>query len=143
VARYLEACEDAYLVFSCPFFAFSERKRASRNRKYYPVDTGLRRVAVTKTGADRGKELECAVHLALRREFGQVFYWRGRGEVDFVVHTRGKVIPIQVTWDGPSDRHHRVLEEFYDRFPQAEEMTYVTAAEFESSLERVAQLSRR
>jgi hypothetical protein len=44
------------------------------------VDTGLRRVVVTRTGQDRSKALECAVHLALRRQLGQVFYWR-----DFLV----------------------------------------------------------
>ena len=38
-------CEQAYLLFSCPWFAFSERKRLHRNRKYYPVDTALRRVS--------------------------------------------------------------------------------------------------
>ncbi|MBN1947541.1 MAG: ATP-binding protein [Bradymonadales bacterium] len=134
-AGYLSACEAAYLVLSCPFFAFSERRRASRNRKYYPVDTGLRRVVVTRTGPDRGKALECAVHLALRKRFGQVFYWRERGEVDFVLHDQGRIIPVQVTWEGAGDRHHRAMEMFYERFPQAEETVWVTAEGFESALE--------
>lgn len=136
-SSYLEACEAAYLLFSCPFFAFSERKRASHNRKYYPVDSGLRRVVVTRTGEDRGKALECATHLALRRRFGQVFYWRERGEVDFVVQSRGRVIPVQVTWDAAAERHHRALESFYERFPQAEEAIFVTADTFETALARL------
>ena len=132
---YLEACEDAYLLFSCRYFAFSERKRASRNRKYYPVDTGLRRVVATRLGNDRGKALECAVHLALRRRFGrQVFYWREKGEVDFVVHADGRILPVQATWDEPGERHHRALEAFYERFPQAEEAIFVTAERFEEAL---------
>jgi predicted AAA+ superfamily ATPase len=127
---YLEAAEAAYLLFSCPYFAFSERKRASRNRKYYPVDTGLRRVVVTRTGEDLGKSLECAVHLLLRRRFGRVSYWRDRGEVDFVVQDRGRIIPVQVSWEGPTDRHHRAMADFYERFPQAEETVFVTAENF-------------
>ena len=35
VGAYLSACESSYLLFSVPFFAFSERKRSSCNRKYY------------------------------------------------------------------------------------------------------------
>ena len=138
VGAYVEACEAAYLLFSVPWFAFSERKRAARNRKYYPVDTALRRVVVTPIGADDGKALECAVHLALRRRFGPtIFYWRGRGEVDFVVHAEGRIVPVQVTWATPEERHHAALDAFYEEFPQAEEAVFVTAKTFETSLSRL------
>ncbi len=133
-ASYLEACEAAYLLFACPYFAFSERKRASRNKKYYPIDTGLRRMVVTRTGHDRGKMFECAVYLALRRMGADISYWRGKGEVDFVVRTRGTFVPIQVSWEGPCERHHRALEEFYETFPQAEEAIFVGPDEYESGL---------
>ncbi len=134
---YVEACESAYLLFSCPFFAFSERRRASRNRKYYPVDPGLRRVVVSRAGADRGKALECATHTALRRRFGQVSYWRERGEVDFVVQDEGRILPVQVSWDGPTERHHRAMESFYERFPQAEETVWISVDTFEEELDRL------
>ena len=131
-AGYLAACEAAYLLFCVPYFAFSDRKRSARNRKYYPVDTGMRRMAVTRTGADRGKLLECAVHLELRRRGLRPAYWRGRGEVDFVVTTERDITPIQVSWDAPTDHHHRALEEFYETFPQAGEALLVGPAEFEA-----------
>lgn len=134
---YLEACEAAYLLFACPYFAFSDRKRASRNRKYYPIDTGLRRVVVTRGGADLGKSLECATYLALRRRFGEVSYWREQGEVDFVVAANGRVVPVQVTWAEPLERHHRALDQFYERHPQAEEAVFVTGARFEEALSLV------
>ncbi|HWL41904.1 MAG TPA: ATP-binding protein [Ilumatobacter sp.] len=129
-AGYLEACEDAYLLFGVPFFAYSERKRAAYNRKYYPVDPGLRRVAVTRTGDDLGKALECATHTVLRRRHGEVYYWRGAGEVDFVVTDGDRETPVQVTWDGPQERHHRALEAFYEAFPRANEALIVTADTF-------------
>lgn len=132
VAAYLEACEAAYLLFPVPYFAWSDRKRAARQRKYYPVDTALRRVAVTRTGAVRGKALECATHLALRRKYGQVSYWRDAGEVDFVVMRDGAPVPVQVTWDAPEPRHGRALEAFYEAHPNAGEAIVVTAASFEA-----------
>lgn len=120
--NYLDATESAYLLFGCQFFAYSERKRASHNKKYYPVDVGLRRVVVTKTGSDRGKALEIATYIALRRTFPSVYYWRKRGEVDFVaVSSDGAITPVQVSWDGATERHLKALDEFYEEFPQSNE----------------------
>jgi len=130
VSAYLDACEGAYLLFSVPFFAFSERKRAHRNRKYYPVDTGLRGVVVTPTGRDLGKALECATHLQLRRRFDDVSYWRGEGEIDFVVQDGRRIVPVQVTWEEPTERHHAALEAFYESFPMADEAVFVTKESF-------------
>jgi hypothetical protein len=66
VATYIGYREDAYLVGQCPFFSFSERQRIRRNSKFYPVDSGLRRAVVTKTGLDIGKDFEVNVYLTMR-----------------------------------------------------------------------------
>jgi predicted AAA+ superfamily ATPase len=92
---------------------------------------------VTPGGADRGKSLECATYLALRRRYGEVSYWRDGGEVDFVVRVNGRIVPVQVTWTEPLDRHHRALESFYERHPQADEAVFVTAARFEDALSAI------
>ncbi len=131
---YLQAAEDAYLIFACPYFAWSERKRLARNRKYYPIDTGLRRVSVTRTGEDRGKALECATFLELRRRFETVYYWKSRGEVDFIVEVRGVPTPIQVTWEGPTERHREAADEFQEAHPQAGEVVFVTQESFDEDL---------
>lgn len=130
VALYVDAIENAYLAFACPYFAWSEKKRAVRNKKYYPVDTGLRRIAMTRTGSDRGKMLECATYLLLRRRHRDVYYWRGRGEIDFVVLQEGDPVPVQVSWDGPTERHHKALDEFYETHPRGREAVFVTAESF-------------
>ena len=130
VSAYLEACEQAYVLFSCPWFAFSERKRSQRNRKYYPVDTALRRVSVTRTGSDAGKALECATFVELRKRYRDVFYWRAAGEVDFVIQSGGTPTPIQVTLDGATERHLRSLDAFYEAFPHSGEAVVVTMENF-------------
>jgi uncharacterized protein len=112
VKTYVNAFELAYLSISCPFFTFSERKSQVRPRKYYPIDLGLRNSVVTRGGQDVGKKLECAVLLHLRRSFRNVYYWRGRGEVDFVVQTPEGLLPIQVTEGDEKTRHLAALEEF-------------------------------
>jgi len=97
---YIDAAESAYLVLGATYFAYSARRQLARHRKFYPVDTGLRRAVVTATGEDRGKQLECAAYLLLRRRFRTVHFWRGEGsgagEVDFVVERAGEVLAIEV-----------------------------------------------
>ena len=137
VSAYLEACEQAYLLFSCPWFAYSERRRLQRNRKYYPVDTALRRVTVTRTGRDAGKALECLTFVELRKRFRDVFYWRAAGEVDFVVQTGDGPTPVQVTLVGATERHLRSLDAFYENFPHAAEAVVVTMDNFTEALARL------
>jgi predicted AAA+ superfamily ATPase len=127
---YIDAAESAYLAIGCPFFAWSARKRLARNRKFYPIDTGLRRVAVSAVGRDRGKQLECAALLLLRRRFGRVSYWRTKGEVDFVVEGPRGPIPVQVSWETTTDRARRAVDEFHAAHPTAAEAVFVTSASF-------------
>ena len=133
--RRLPAIQVIWLVIGMALFR--NQAITIRNRKYYPIDTGLRRVVVTQTGKDRGRALECAVYLALRRRFGEVFYWRDRGEVDFVVHSQGRILPIQVSVNEPTERHHRAMDAFYERFPQADEAQFITTENFSSELDRL------
>ncbi|WP_028573096.1 ATP-binding protein [Desulfonatronum lacustre] len=135
VSHYLQACEDAYLTFSCSYFAYSEAKRVRHNRKYYAIDTGLRRAISTRVGQDLGKDFENLVYLTLRRKTTEISYWKGKGEVDFVVNTPAGITPIQVTYGEPQQRHDNALEEFYHQFPHANEAIYVTPESFEELLD--------
>lgn len=134
VKTYLEACEHAYLLFACPFFTFSEKKRQIKQKKYYPIDTGLRYAITSTKERDLGKSLEILTFLHLKKNYEQVFYWEEpmKGEVDFVVVDKGKTIPYQVTWKGPEPRHEKALENFYETFPDAEEAVFITEKSAES-----------
>lgn len=131
---YVEAAESAYLAMACPYFAWSARKRLARNRKFYPIDTGLRRVCVGTTGRDRGKQLECAAFLLLRRRFGHVSYWRSRGEVDFVIDHNGMPTPVQVSWTEATDRARAAVDEFQSSHPHAGEAVFITAESYDAGV---------
>lgn len=130
IGSYLEAAENAYLCFACQFYTFSESQRSHRNKKYYAIDNALRRAVVTPTGNDLGKDLENAVFLELRRRHKNVYYWKAKAEVDFVVESSRGLLPIQVSLDGPKERHQRALEEFYSEFPNAADPVFVTLDAF-------------
>ncbi len=127
VAHCLEACEQAYLLFGCPHFSYSERQSAHRNKKYYPIDTALHRAVSGTGGRDRGKALETFVFLSLRRRALPVGYWRDGSEVDFVVRSGKSVIPVQVSWEGEQERHKLALRQFYERHPHALDPIFVEA----------------
>ena len=91
-------------------------------------------MAVTATGRDRGKQLECATFLLLRRRFDRVWYWRARGEIDFVVEGPAGPVPVQVTWDEITERARRAVDEFHAAHPTAAEAVFVTAASFEAGV---------
>jgi predicted AAA+ superfamily ATPase len=125
VSLYIKALEDAYLIFSCPFFAFSEAKRQRNNKKYYAIDTGLRRAVSTRLGRDEGKDFENFVFLSLRRRTKEIYYWRGKGEVDFVVKTKQGYTPIQVSTAEAQPRHESALIAFHQEFQNATEALLV------------------
>ncbi len=127
VKSYLEACEQAYLLFSCPFFSFSEKKRQSKQKKYYPIDPGLRHAVTNTSGRDYGKSLELLMYLYLKQNHDQVYYWQEihKGEVDFITVDGQSITPYQVTWNGKEPRHEKALAYFYESFPQANEPVFV------------------
>ncbi len=125
--HYIEMSEASYLVGSCSYFSYSSRQSNTRNKKYYPIDTGLRNAVVTKVGQDLGKHLETLFYWHLRKEHGpSVHYWRNKGEVDFVIRSGSEIQPYQVSWDGIKDRHEKALDNFYQQFPQANDPVLVT-----------------
>jgi predicted AAA+ superfamily ATPase len=131
---YLEACEQAYLIFTCEYFAFSIKKRLARNKKFYPIDSGMRAAINTSATKDLGKGLEQLVFLRLKQLYRKVYYWREKGEVDFVTFENKKITPYQVSWEGEQPRHQKALEEFYTAFPQAEEAIFIHKENFATAL---------
>jgi len=70
--------------------------------------------------------------LSLRRTTPDISYWKGKGEVDFVVNTQRGVTPIQVTYGEPQPRHEEALDEFFQQFPNSSDPIYVTPENFDT-----------
>jgi len=48
----------------------------ARQKKYYPIDSGLRNAVASTAGRDFGKNLELMVYLQLRQTNDNVYYWQ-------------------------------------------------------------------
>jgi predicted AAA+ superfamily ATPase len=127
VNHYLQACEDAYLIFSCPFFAYSENQRQRHNREYYSIDTSLCRSIVTQRTTDYGKDFENPVYLGLRAKTKDIAYWRGG-----LCSPDGSRDHTNTSHSGcPQVRHKDALAEFHRKFSHATEALFVTPDSFE------------
>lgn len=96
------AC-DIFMFIRIGSYSKSLQKIESSQPKYYCIDNGLRDAVLLPQSDDNGKKLENTVFLQLYRQrtpIDRIFYFRGKGECDFVVQ-RGVEIErlIQVTWD--------------------------------------------
>jgi len=106
--RYYKHFIESMLVFEVRKFAESAYARVRNPAKIYLFDTGLcRRV----TSEDRGRLLENAVFLELRRKGHDIFYFGEKRECDFIVRLTDKGFsPVQVCYELNEKNRKREIE---------------------------------
>jgi uncharacterized protein len=91
VINFISYFENAYLVFTVPRFSYSYKQQQVNPKKIYSIDNGFSSCNSASFSKDRGKMLENAVFLELRRRFKDIFYFKGKGECDFIIKEKGKI----------------------------------------------------
>jgi len=103
VHRWLNLLETSYLLVRLPAYAVNRTKRLIKAPKIYWGDAGVA-LHLAETGQPAGAHLENVVLQDLlawrdaRLERAEIGYWRTAigEEVDFVIETGGKLLPIEV-----------------------------------------------
>lgn len=103
VHRYLNLLEISYLLVRLPAYAVNRTKRLIKSPKLYWGDTGVA-LHLAEGAAPGGAHLENLVLQDLlawrdaRLDRAEVFYWRTAigEEVDLVIETGGRLLPIEV-----------------------------------------------
>ena len=91
VMDYISWFEDSYLLFTVPKFSWSLKSVAINPKKVYVIDTGFGDANSLSFSNDTGRLFENAVYLQLRRTYKELYYFREKGECDFVVKESNKV----------------------------------------------------
>ena len=108
IASYITYFEDAYLFFSIPRFSYSLKQQVKNPKKIYGIDTGLISNLSMSFTKDQGRLLENMVFIHIKRLGKEIFYFRQKGECDFIVTKNKKVeMAIQVCFDLNSDNFRR------------------------------------
>jgi uncharacterized protein len=129
VIEYISYLEDSYLLFFVPKFSYSLKVQSINPRKVYAVDTGLINANSLSFTDDNGRKLENMVYLHLRRLYSDIYYFSEKGECDFIVSDRGKIIKcVQVCYDLNIDNLDRELNGLFEalEFFKLKEGTIVT-----------------
>ena len=100
--------EDSYLLFTVPRFEYSLKKQRVNPKKAYSVDTGLSAANSASFSADSGRALENAVFLHLRRKHREIFYFKRKGECDFIAR-ENKLAAFQACYELTEDNKEREL----------------------------------
>jgi predicted AAA+ superfamily ATPase len=85
VSDYLNWLEDTYILFLLPRFSWSPKSVLVNPRKVYAIDTGFVQANTLSRSADSGRLLENIVYLHLRQKIKELYFFREKGECDFVV----------------------------------------------------------
>ncbi|MFH0922753.1 MAG: ATP-binding protein [Candidatus Micrarchaeota archaeon] len=113
VIDYASFLQDSFLLFAVQKFDYSYKKRLIGPKKIYAVDTGLAKNLSSAFSEDKGRLLENAAYLELRKRHGRdsVFFYKGVKECDFVVREKNALTQaIQVAYSLDSDNKKRELD---------------------------------
>lgn len=88
---YFSFLKDAYLLDFVPMFSHSLKVQARNPKKVYVMDMGLYSEISVSISENMGRRLENLVFLHLRRKDKQIFYFKDRGECDFVTMENNSV----------------------------------------------------
>lgn len=89
--EYFSYLKDAYLLEFIPIFNHSLKVQARNPKKVYVMDMGIYTENSVSTSDNMGRRLENLVFLHLRRNYKHIFYYKDRGECDFITMEKNTV----------------------------------------------------
>jgi predicted AAA+ superfamily ATPase len=120
VKEYIAYLNSAYLFFELVRFDFSVKKQLGSPRKIYVVDTAFSMLGGFSLSPDKGRFLENVVFIELKRRGGEVYYYSGTRECDFILKCRRRMTgAIQVCHElneGNREREYEGLLEAMEEF---------------------------
>ena len=101
VRHYTGYMAETYMIREVPKHSFKVSEQLRNPRKIYVMDNGLRNAVSYRFSEDLGRLAENAVYWRLVGQEGDIFYYKNRGEVDFLVRKGMQVTDlIQVSMIG-------------------------------------------
>jgi predicted AAA+ superfamily ATPase len=111
VSDYLSWLEDSYVLFFLPRFSWSAKTSSVNPRKVYAIDNGMINANSLSFTKDKGRLLENTIYLFLRQTYSSIFYFREKGECDFVVFKNDKsIMLIQVCEEVQNENKDREIK---------------------------------
>ncbi len=128
IMEYLSFLEDAGILFLVPLFDYSLKRQNVNPKKAFCIDNGLRNAVAFTFSKDEGKLAENLVFIELKRRQKEVYYWKNKGEVDFVIkNTDNTLEAINVSYSNEiNERENKNLLEFKHKFRNTKKLLILT-----------------
>ncbi|HEV2403531.1 MAG TPA: ATP-binding protein [Candidatus Saccharimonadales bacterium] len=110
VKSYIDYLENSWLFFVLNKYAYSVKEQQIAAKKIYSIDTGLIRSVAFAFSENKGKAMENAAFLQLRRTAGDFYYFKtsfGR-EVDFFLPATKTFVQVTLQLDSEDTREREV-----------------------------------
>ena len=121
VKKYAPYFEEVFLFFVVPYFSWKIKTTIKKDMKCYSIDTGLRNAVSFKFSEDLGKLAENIVLIELKRRAKEVYFWKGKKEVDFIVREKNKLTAINITYTNDIPKREKEgLLEFKEKYKNSE-----------------------
>lgn len=117
VKKYVSYFEEVFLLFVIPYFSWKIKVSVKKNMKCYCVDSGLRNAVSFKFSDDIGKLAENTVLVELKRRGMDVYFWKEKKEVDFIIRDKNKLTAVNVSYtNNIPPREKEGLLEFKEKY---------------------------
>lgn len=120
IKEYIWYLNNSYLFFELLKFSHSVKQQLASPRKIYLVDSAFNQVCGLDFTPNKGRNLENAVFIELKRRGKEIFYYANNRECDFVIKERTKIsAAIQVCHvldDSNREREIQGIVEAMDAF---------------------------
>lgn len=128
IKDYLSYFKEAFLFFTLDHFSYSLKRQKTLPSKIYCIDNGLRNAVSFKFSRDEGKMAENLVLVELKRRGNEVYYWKNKKEVDFIVKNKdNSLTAINISYANDiNKREINGLLEFKKEFEQVKELVLIT-----------------
>jgi uncharacterized protein len=118
--KFFAYAEEVYLAQGISLFNYSYLKQKANSEKVYVIDSGIYRAVSFRFSENLGRIFENLVFLEYRRKSEDIFYWKGKNEVDFLLR-KGTIIEkaVNVCWelnDENKEREIAGLKEAMEKF---------------------------
>jgi len=98
VREYIGYAENAFLLYAVKKFDYSVKKQLANQKKIYCIDTGIINSVAFSFSDNRGRLLENAVFMVLKKMQSEIYYHKDRYECDFLLKKNRKIVlAVQVT----------------------------------------------
>lgn len=122
--EYLHYLQQAYLIFQVNYFPYSLKETIAiqKPKKMYMIDNGMRNATAVRFTQDEGKLAENLVFLELKRRGLNLYFWKGKNEVDFITKDqKSSLQAINVTYGATIEpREKKGLKEFKETFRKSD-----------------------